>query len=332
MTKQKKPHRPHSLKKKERYKVNNWPEYNRSLILRGSLKIWVPYEVLQKWYYVGQLERGSPLDYSDECIEFCLTIKAVYSLGYRQTEGFIESIFKMRKINLPVPSYSAMCKRSKTIKVKKKRIHRQAKDRNCKGGRASVDSTGLKVYGEGEWKVRKHGWSKHRTWQKLHLMIDPDDKMILGNELTTNAIDDAAVVPFLLRQHKERIVEFSGDGAYDKKKVYEILSEKKIKPVIPPRKGARIKKHGNCKGRVHPRDRNIRMIRKHGKKRWKEKVGYHKRSLTETTMFRYKVIIGEKLYSRSIERQKIETEIGCKILNTMTKNGMPHSIKICNSR
>jgi hypothetical protein len=328
MTKQKKPHRLRPIKKKEQYKVNNWPEYNRSLKLRGSLKIWVPYEVLQNWYYTGELERGSPPDYSDECIEFCLTLKAVYGLGYRQTEGFIESIFSMRKINLSVPTYSAMCKRSKTIKVKKRKIHRQAKDKNCKGRKASADSTGLKVYGEGEWKVRKHGWSKHRTWQKLHLMIDPDEKYILANELTTNAVDDAAVVTSLLTQHTGSIAEFSGDGAYDKKKVYDILSKKKIKPIIPPRKGARIKKHGNCKGRAYPRDRNIRMIRKYGRRRWKEKVGYHKRSLTETTMFRYKIIIGDKLYSRSFERQKTETAIGCNILNTMTKNGMPQSIRV----
>jgi hypothetical protein len=326
--KQKKPHRPCSSKRKELYKVNNWSEYNRSLKLRGSLKIWVPYKILQHWYHEGKQKRGSPLDYSDECIEFFLTIKAVYGLGYRQTEGFIESVFSMRKINLPVPSYSAVCKRSATINVRQQQGYTKDNHRDRKGRKTSADSTGLKVYGEGEWKVRKHGWSKHRTWQKLHLVIDPDDKMILGNKLTTNSVDDAAVVPCLLDQIRDYVTEFSGDGAYDRHKVYEVLSEKKIKAIIPPRKGARIKKHGNKKDSMNPRDRNIRMIRQYGRKNWKKKIGYHKRSITETTMYRYKTIIGDKLYSRTFERQDTETEIACKILNIMTKNGMPKSRKV----
>ena len=328
MRKQKRLPRQRSVKKKERYKINNWPEYNRSLKLRGSLKIWIPYWVLQNWYYKGANERGSPLDYSDSCIEFCLTMKAVYNLGYRQTEGFIESIFLMRKIRLSVPCYSALCKRSKTIKVSHRK--RYGKKGKKKIG-VSADSTGLKVYGEGEWKVRKHGWSQHRTWQLLHLAINPNERMILGSALTKNGVDDAAMVPALLQQVKQDIMEFSGDGAYDKRKVYDLLAERKIKPIIPPRKNARIGKHGNSKGPSNPRDKNIRMIRKYGRKKWKRKVGYHRRSLAETTMFRYKTIFGGTLYSRTFDRQKTETGIACKILNIMTQSGMPDSIKIARS-
>lgn len=328
MTKQKKPHRQRSSKKKERYKVTNWPEYNRSLKLRGSLRVWIPYKVLENWYYEGEQKQGSPLAYSERCIETCLTIKTLFGLGYRQTEGFIESIFSMAKIDFSVPCYSAICKRSKKIKINKKHFRRKA---GSKGIDISADSTGLKVYGEGEWKVRKHGWSKHRTWQKLHVAVNPDEKSILGNELTTNGVDDAKMVEPLLKQVKEEVKRFSGDGAYDKVKVYDILSDKKIKPIIPPRKGARIKTHGNKKGRINPRDRNIRMIRKHGRAEWKRKVNYHKRSIAETTMFRYKTIIGDRLYSRTFERQKTETEIACKILNIMTWNGMPDSIRVSRS-
>lgn len=317
--------RPRPCSVKERYKVTNWPEYNRSLIKRGSLDIWFSKKVLDLWYYQGPKIKGGQPVYSDVCIETCLCIKMIYKLGYRQTQGFIESLLNRAGYRLQVPVYSAMCKRSGKIKVRERRTG------NIYSGSTislAVDSTGLKVFGEGEWKVRKHGWSKHRRWQKLHIAVDPTVKMVVGSELTSNSVDDAAMVDSLLNQAPQPVSSFIGDGAYDKRKVYDTLTNKKIKPVIPPRKGARIRKHGNSKGRAHPRDRNIRQIRKYGRKRWKKKINYHKRSIAETTMFRYKTIIGEKLKSRTFEKQRIEIKIGCKILNIMTLAGMPQSIKI----
>ena len=120
--------------------------------------------------------------------------------------------------------------------------------------------------------MRKHGWSKHRTWQKLHLAVNPDEKTILGNELTTNGTDDAAVVEPLLSQVTEKVKRFTGDGAYDTIKVYQALAGRKIQPVIPPRKNSRIKKHGNKKGKVNLRDKAIRMIRRIGRVKWKIKA------------------------------------------------------------
>jgi hypothetical protein len=153
-------------------------------------------------------------------------------------------------------------------------------------------------------------------------------KIIFGEVLTTNAIDDAQVVEELLEQSPGNVAKFAGDGAYDKVKVYDALSEKKIKPLIPPRKNARIRKHGNSKGGTLKRDNNIRMIRRHGRAKWKKKIKYHQRSIAETTMFRYKTIIGEKLKSRTMDRQTTEIKIGCKILNIMAGIGLPKSIKI----
>lgn len=324
MRKQKNKPRPPSSKK-ERYKVINWAEYNRSLIKRGRLDVWISPKILDKWYYSGPKEKGGQFQYSNECIEACLSIKVLYKLGYRQTQGFLESLFSLSGYDLKIPSYSDLCKRCSNVVVKEKSMRRFV---GGTGITVVADSTGLKVFGEGEWKVRRHGWSKHRTWQKLHLAVEPNEKIIVANELTTNSVDDAAMVVPLLNQASKNITTFTADGAYDKKKVYETLSEKKIKSIIPPRKGARIKKHGNKKGLKNNRDQNIRMIRKTGRKRWKEKINYHKRSIAETTMFRYKTIISDKLCSRTFERQKIETKIGCKILNMMTLAGMPVSIKI----
>lgn len=310
---------------KERYKVTNWSEYNSSLIKRGRVDLWLSEKVMSRWYHEGAKRKGRQPFYSDVCIETCLCIKSLYKLAYRQTQGFVESLVSIGGYDLSVPSYSDLCKRSKTVKVKAK------KARKIYTGKAitlAADSTGLKVFGEGEWKVRKHGWGKHRTWQKLHLAVETDMKLIEGSELTTNSIDDSAMVPALLEQAPDKVDSFTGDGAYDTMKVYETLTDKKIKAVIPPRKGARIRKHGNSKGRAHQRDKAIRQIRKQGRKNWKKKIKYHRRSIAETTMFRYKTIIGDKLKSKTFDRQTTEIKIGCKILNIFTLACMPKSIKI----
>jgi hypothetical protein len=310
---------------KERYKVTNWPEYNRSLINRGRINLWLTPQVIEQWYYQGPKRKGRQPKYSDACIEMCLCIKVLFKLGFRQTQGFIESLLSLGNYDLTVPNFSDICKRSKRVKVKEK------KSRKVYAGKTitlAADSTGLKVFGEGEWKVRKHGWGKHRTWQKLHLAVETDVKLIEGAVLTTNSVDDSSAVSALLEQAPNKVDTFIGDGAYDTMKVYETLTEKKIQAVIPPRKGARIRKHGNSKGRTHQRDRAIRQIRKNGRKQWKKKIKYHRRSIAETTMFRYKTIIGDKLKARTFDRQTTEIKIACKILNLMTLTGMPISVKI----
>ena len=323
MKKQKKSPRP-CRSAKERYKVTNWSKYNSSLIKRGRIDLWLSPKVIDHWYHQGPKSKGRQRVFSDVCIETCLCIKILYKLGYRQTQGFVESVISLGGYNLSVPGYSDLCKRSKTVKVRTK------KARKIYAGKAitlATNSTGLKVFGEGEWKVRKHGWGKHRTWQKLHLAVETNAKLIEGSELTTNSVDDSRMVSALLGQVSRKIDSFTADGAYDTMKVYETLTDKKIKAVIPPRKGARIKKHGNSKGRTHQRDRAIRQIRKYGRKKWKKKMKYHRRSIAETTMFRYKTIVGDKLKARTFDRQKTEIKIGCKILNIMALAGMPKSIK-----
>jgi hypothetical protein len=312
-----------STTKGVRYKVTNWSEYNRSLKNRGSLTIWLSEEAIASWYYQGKKQKGAQFIYSEMCIETCCILRKVYHLPYRQTEGFMKSIVGLMKIEIKVPDYSNICRRNKSLHIKDVVI--KSKKENL---HIVVDSTGLKVYGEGEWKVRQHGYGKHRTWRKLHIAVDPDDGIILASELTTNSVDDASIVKPLLNDIQATIKKFGGDGAYDKTKVYDVLEKEKIKPIIPPRKNARIKKHGNSKGRENPRDKTIRYIRKYGRKKWKKKSHYHKRSIAETTMFRFKTILGDKLQTRTIERQMVESKLSCKILNRMNLCGMPVSIKL----
>jgi hypothetical protein len=138
---------------------------------------------------------------------------------------------------------------------------------------------------------------------KLHVAVDEATGSIESCALTTNSIDDAAAVEPLLEEVKNKVSRMAGDGAYDKHKVYEILKKKKIKAITPPQKNARIKKHGNKGGKPLARDKNIRAIRKLGRKRWKEKIQYHRRSLVETAMYRFKTTFGGELKSRTIEMQ-----------------------------
>jgi hypothetical protein len=319
MAKQKRtPSRPKTL-----YRVKNWTEYDKALVQRGSITFWLSDEVEKVWLYTGEKQRGSQFDYSDKAIEIMLTIKEVFHLTNRGVEGFVRSLFELMKISLPVPDHSTLPRRGKTLQVKL--------PKKVSGGLNLVlDSTGLKIYGEGEWKVRKHGYSKRRTWRKLHLGADPESGEIQAVLLTKNSVSDDAVVKKLLEQVEQTLLACAADGAYDKRKVYDALNKHSpaVEILIPPRKNARIWQHGNSKAERLKRDENLRYIRRHGWQQWKDDSGYHMRSLAETAMFRLKAIFGAELSARLIETQTTQALIRCLALNRMTHLGMPESYQV----
>lgn len=308
---------------KRLYRVKNWSEYEKSLVQRGSIMFWLADDFEQAWRYAGEKQRGSQFDYSDKAIEIMLTLKEVFHLTNRGVEGLVRSLFGIMGLFLRVPDHSTLSKRGATLKVNLP-----------KKGRGSLhivlDSTGLKIYGEGEWKVRKHGYSKRRTWRKLHLGGNPETGEILAVVLTENSVSDDAVVQELLEQIEETLLSCASDGAYDKRKVYEALNahSPEVDIVIPPRKNAHIWQHGNSKEERHKRDENLRYIRKHGRTSWKEESGYHIRSLAETTMFRLKTIFDDKLSARLLETQTTQALIRCLALNKMTHLAMPESYPV----
>ena len=305
------------------YRVKNWSEYDQALVQRGSLIFWLSDDFERIWLYTGEKQRGSQFDYSDKAIEIMLTLKEVFHLTNRGVEGFVRSLFVMMKIDLPVPDHSTLSKRGKALKVK---LPKKA------SGRLNLvlDSTGLKIYGEGEWRVRKHGHSKRRTWRKLHLGTDPETGEIQAVLLTENSISDDAVVQELLEQIEQTLIACAADGAYDKRKVYDALNKHspEVEILIPPRKNARIWQHGNSNAEPLKRDENLRYIRKRGRQQWKEDAGYHMRSLVETAMFRLKTIFGDELSTRLLETQTTQALIRCLALNKMTCLGMPESYPV----
>jgi hypothetical protein len=192
-----------------------------------------------------------------------------------------------------------------------------------------VDSTGLKIYGEGEWKVRQHGPSKRRTWRKLHLSVDEGSHQIQAMLLTEAGVDDAEAGQQLVEETPGPIKQVSADGAYDKRKFYDTCQARNVETIIvPPRRNAVIWQHGNCSAPPLPRDENLRRIRQVGRQRWKEESGYHRRSLAETAVFRFKIIFGNTLSSRTLPRQMTEARIKCVALNRMTCLGMPDSYRV----
>jgi len=315
------------VKKKQVFRVRNWSEYNRSLVNRGSLTIWCDERMLASWTHSQHTgRRGSSDFYSDSAILLALSLKAVYGQTLRGTQGLLRSVLDlMGMLELPVPDYSTLCRRAQRLEV-------PLEDVAARGAvHLVVDSTGCKVFGEGEWKVRQHGYSKRRTWRKMHLGIDAQSGQIKAAMMTTNGVADSEVLSNMLLQVAEPIGQLSGDGGYDKRTCYTALKEREqqqgrpLKVTIPPRHGARIWRHGNTEGERLARDQNLRRIREVGRSRWKEESNYHRRSLAETGMFRHKTIFGDELSARCFNSQATEVFVRCRVLNKMTQLGMPES-------
>jgi len=305
-------------RRKGTYKITNWRRYNESLVQRGSITFWFSEDVIDQWHHANDRPKvGHPFVYSDTAIECLLVLRELFQLPYRQTEGLGRSLAQLMEVAIAIPDYTSLAKRAGKMGIALDvRRHRGAID-------VVVDSTGLKVFGEGEWKMRKHGKSKRRTWRKLHLAVNPQTQEIEAESLTENSSHDADEVDPLLDQVRSRIGKFYGDGAYDQWKVYESLETRGTEPIIPPRRNAKIKQHGNSRLAPLPRDAAIREIRHRGRRAWKERVGYHRRSLSETAMHRMKCCFGDRLKNRLIENQRTETRLRSKILNHFTRLGLP---------
>ena len=255
------------------YRVRNWSAYDQALKQRGSVTLWFAPEAVAAWNYQGAAQRGAQFVYSDLAIETALTLRLLYHLPLRQTEGFVESLLHVMGLDLSAPDHSTLSRRQEDLSVAlptrptQEPIH------------VVVDSSGLKVYGEGEWKVRQHGWSVRRTWRKLHLGVNEATGEIIAQTSTENSVDDAAQVTPLLEQIDAEVARLGGDGSYDKHKVFKALANPShpgpIEPIIALRKDAKIQQHGNCKAAPQARDEILRAIRHKGRKYWKQQGGYH---------------------------------------------------------
>jgi IS5 family transposase len=307
-------------KTKRTYRLRNWSQYNKALVQRGSLTVWVSEDVLSAWHNTARTgQRGKPATYTDTAILCMATLEEVYGLPLRATQGLTRSVIKLLGVELSVPDYTTLCRRRRSLEVE---LPRRKKSEPL---HLVVDSTGIKVYGEGEWKVRQHGWSRRRTWRKLHLGVDQATHEFVAVVVSTNSFKDSQLLPDLLEQVEDEISQVSADGAYDSRNCYDAIREREARAAIPPQKRAKIWQHGNTKGERHIRDENLRLIRHKGRREWKRESGYHRRSLAETAVFRVKMIFGERVRARSFDGQAAQLLVRCAALNRMTHLGMPAS-------
>jgi Transposase DDE domain len=307
---------------RSRYQVTNWPEYDAALRRRGSLTVWFTDEAIAAWRAEPRTTPGGQPHYSALAIMTALTMRTVFHLALRQTEGLIGSVIALLGLDLTVPDHSTLSRRSKTLEMPPLR-------RSGPGPlHLLVDSTGLKLGGAGEWLVEKHGTSRRRSWRKLHLGVDGESGEILAIELTRKESDDAARTAALLDQLTDPIASFTADGAYDQDRVYETVAERHpdAAVIVPPR--ATAVPGPSAATATAQRDRHIQEIVEHGRMGWQKASGYNLRAKVEAAIGRYKRVIGDALRSRTDETAATEVAIAAAALNRMLEFGHPHYVRI----
>jgi hypothetical protein len=280
----------------------------------GTTSVW--FDPGLTWHAVPLGKRGRQQTFSDAAVRACLTIKVLFGLPLRQTTGFVASLLRLAGLDWPVPDYSTLCRRQRTLKV---RLPYQ-------GARGPlnllVDSTGIKVRGEGEWHARKHGGPKRRVWRKVHLGIDEATMEVRAVEITDSGVGDAPMLPDLLGQipEGEPIASVTADGAYDTRRCHDVIAQREARAVIPPRKNAKPWKEDSPGAGV--RNDALRACKRFGRMIWRRWSGYHRRSRVETKMNCIK-LLGQKLAARDFDRQTAELQVRIAILNRFTALGIP---------
>lgn len=306
-----------SATKKANYRITNWPAYDRALVARGNLTFGFDQEVIvQRWTPEPTGKRGAPWGYSDWSIQTLLVLKQVFHLPYRSLEGFGRSLMRLMGLDLSIPDHTHLSRRARDLTVQ---IPRQERTEPI---HVVVDSTGLKVFGEGEWKVRQHGAGKRRTWIKVHLAVDAHAKDVIGVEVTTPAWTDGEVFRERVDQVDGVIEQIDADGAYDTREAYAVAAEHQATLVVPPRENA-VPWDAD-----HPRTQALAEIHEKGLAPWKKDTGYHHRRLAENAMYRLKQLFGAGVASRLFDAQVNEVHARIAAMNRMTYLGMPVSVRV----
>ncbi len=305
-------------KYKTKYRVANWPEYERGLVQRGSVTIWLSPEAVVAWKPARDGRRGGQRKYSDLAIETAITLRLVFHLPLRQTEGLLNSLFAMMGIDLSAPDHTTLSRRGQSLNIALRRVAINEPIHLV------VDSTGLSIVGEGEWAAAKHGGKGKRGWKKLHLGVDGSG-VIVAQVLTDWNVDDANTGLDLMEAVEGDVASFVGDAAYDTVAVYDAAGARGATVIVPPTRAAVVSRR---KPRSAARDRTIERVKKVGRGQWKKEAGYHQQGTVENAFFRYKTILGGALRARQPNAQQAEVRIACNVLNAMSQLGRPASCSI----
>ena len=302
-----------------RYRTTNWPEYNAALRRRGSLLVWLDREM--EWLAPASRRPGRPRTFSDAAIQFCLSLKVLFGLALRQTIGMVASLLKMAGLGWPVPDYSTLCRRQGTVTIQIP-FRRSGAPLNL-----LVDSTGVKMRGDGEWQVRKHGPGRRRQWRKVHLAMDAATGDIRGVEFTSSREGDSPVLPDLLDQipPDEQIGTVTADGAFDTRRCHSAITKRGATAIIPIRKNGRPWKEDCAAARA--RNEILRASRHFGRAFWKRLTGYHARSRIEAKMLCLKSF-GDRIAARDPDRQAAEIHTRIALMNRFSALGQAEITRV----
>ena len=307
---------------KQRHRVTNSAVYDAALRQRGSLTVWFTEAAVAAWRAEPQTTRGGKPRYSGLAIATALTLRAVFRLALRQTEGLVGSIIALLGLDLAVPDHSTLSRRADTLRVTRPRPQRSGKPLHL-----LVDSTGLKLCGAGEWLLEKHGTRTRRAWRTLHIGTDADTGHIVAATLTGSDACDASQVGPLLDQVDGPVASFTADGAYDWDGVYDEVAARHpdAAVVVPPRANA--VPSSTAETAPTQRDRHLRSIEEQGRMGWQMASGYNWRALVEADVSRFKRVIGDGLRSRTDRRRQTEVVIAVDVLNRMLDLGRPEYVR-----
>src|ERR671916_297845 len=200
-----------------RYRVRNWREYEAGLQRRGDLTLWLDEDALTGWQAPRRTTPGGQARYSDAAIELVLMLRLVFHLALRQAEGLAASVLRLLGHELRVPDHTTLSRRSRGF------AGRRPETVPHGPMHLVVDSTGLKLFGRGEWDEERHGRAR-RSWRKLHIAVDAGTGEIVAGALTDNGADDAGQVPALLEQVEGEVASVTAGGAYDGEPVYRAIA------------------------------------------------------------------------------------------------------------
>ena len=301
--------------------MTNWSEYDAALRGRGSLTVWFTEAAIEAWQVLPRLTRGGQPFYSGLAITTALTLRAVFRLALRQTEGLIASVMQLLGLELAVPDHTTLSHRAERLAL-------PALPSGCGPLHLLVDSTGLKLCGSGEWLTEKHRTRTRRSWHKLHIGVDADTGQIMAATLTSKDVDDGAQVGPLLDQIDRRIASVTADGAYDQDGVYsDVLARHPDAAVIvPPRSTAVLSNAAETM--PTQRDRHLQVIAERGRMGWQRASGYNWRALVEANIGRFKRVIGDALRSKTDRRRVSEIAVAIRVMNRMLELGRPHYVRI----
>ena len=292
-------------------RIGNWREYERALVQRGDVTLWLSADATDAWRPSPSGRPGGQKRFSDVAIETALILRLVFGLPLRQTEGFVRSVLALMGADLDAPDHTTLSRRSQPLAVMLRRIPALGPIHLI------VDSTGLSIVGQGAWAAAKHGGHGKRGWKKLHLGVDRSG-VIVAQALTDAHVDDATTAVNLIPAVDGDISSVTAAAAYDTIAVYEAAGARGARVVVPPKRTAAVSRR---RPRSVARDRTVKRMQEIGQRRWKKEAGYHRQARVENVFFRYKSIIGDGLRARSSAGQGTEAVLACNVLNRMTDLG-----------